>query len=154
MITLSSLKSRKKRSRRVGRGVGCKKGKTCGRGHKGDKSRSGYKRRLGQEGGQMPLFRKMPARGFTNGRFRSEGVSINLETLDQVFSDGEIVTLQALREKGLAPRRTPGGLKILGKGELKKQVTIEAHNFSQSARKKLEKAKIGFKEIPISPKTL
>lgn len=157
MITLSNLKNThraKKNVRRVGRGVGCKKGKTCGRGAKGDKSRSGYKRRYGQEGGQLPLYRKLPTRGFSNARFRLEVASVNLALIETHFKNGEVVNLENLREKGLIPRRQlPGGIKILGQGELKKKVTVEAHYFSQSAKDKLEKNSISYKEIPLGKVT-
>ncbi|MCI0382510.1 MAG: 50S ribosomal protein L15 [Chlamydiae bacterium] len=152
MITLANLKNthRKKRvRRRVGRGVGSKRGKTCGRGVKGDKARSGYKRREGHEGGQLPLYRKLPCRGFTNGRFRNTIHSINLAIINEIYRDGETVNLETLRSKGYAPRVAPGGLKILGKGELKKKVSIEAHHFSKSAKEKIEKSAIPFKEIAL-----
>lgn len=150
MITLSNLKNtvrKAQKSKRVGRGVGCKKGKTCGRGHKGDKSRSGYKRRSGKEGGQQPLYRKIPTRGFSNVRFRKEQFSINLEMIEERFADGEVVNFETLHLRGLAPRHAPGGLKILGQGELTKKVKIFATSFSQTAREKLEKASISFTEV-------
>lgn len=152
MITLSTLTNTHrpyKKVQRVGRGAGSKRGKTCGRGVKGYKSRTGYSRRYGHEGGQLPLYRKLPCRGFTNGRFTSEVVAVNLSRIDELFSDGEQVNLGTLRQKGLAPRRAAGGLKILGGGELTKKVTIEAHHFSQTARDKLEKASVSFKQIPL-----
>lgn len=157
MITLSNLKNThrpKKNVRRVGRGPGCKKGKTCGRGAKGDKSRSGYKRRYGQEGGQLPLYRKLPTRGFSNARFRLEVASINLALIEAHFKNGEVVNLESLQAKGLIPRRRlSGGVKILGQGELKKKVTLEAQYFSQSAKDKLEKNTISYKEIPLGKLT-
>lgn len=152
MITLSTLTNTHrpfKKVQRVGRGAGSKRGKTCGRGVKGYKSRTGYSRRYGHEGGQLPLYRKLPCRGFANGRFGSDVYAINLSRIDQLFSDGEKVDLGTLRLKGLAPRRASGGLKILGGGELTKKVTIEAHHFSQTAREKLEKASIKFKQIEL-----
>jgi len=156
MITLSNLKNthrQKKKVQRVGRGPGSNRGKTCSRGQKGDKARSGYKRRHGKEGGQLPLFRKLPKRGFPNGRFQKEVLSINLSLIESLYQDGETVNYQTLREKGLAPRRLPGGIKILGQGELKKKVSIEAHNFSKTAKEKLEKNSVSFKEIPLSTPT-
>ncbi|NGX45466.1 MAG: 50S ribosomal protein L15 [Chlamydiae bacterium] len=153
MITLSTLKNTHRYSskvQRVGRGPGSKRGKTSCRGVKGDKSRSGYKRRAGQEGGQLPLFRKLPVRGFSNARFRREVVSINLGLIEALYQDGETVNLQTLREKGLAPRQVPGGLKILGNGTITKKVTIEAHRFSKSAREQLEKVGISFNEISLN----
>jgi len=153
MITLSTLKNThryKSKIQRVGRGPGSKRGKTSGRGVKGDKSRSGYKRRAGQEGGQLPLFRKLPVRGFSNARFRKEVVSLNLGLIEALFEAGETVNLETLRDKGLAPRMVPGGLKILANGTLTKKVTIEAHRFSQAAREKLDKAGIAYTEITIN----
>ncbi len=156
MISLSQLKNHsrpKKKVQRVGRGPGSKRGKTSCRGVKGDKARSGYKTRLGQEGGQLPLFRKMPIRGFSHARFRKEVLSINLGLIDEVYKDGETVNYESLRSHGLAPRNIPGGIKILGQGELKKKVTIEAHRFSKSAKEKLEKGGIAFKELALRKAT-
>ena len=150
MITLSNLKNTsrpKKKVQRVGRGPGSNRGKTSNRGSKGDKARSGYKTRRPQEGGQLPLFRKMPTRGFTRGRHIKNSLSLNLSMIEAAFTDGEVVNFETLKQKGMAPRQLPGGIKILGQGELTKKVTIEAHRFSQSAREKLEKNKIPFKEL-------
>lgn len=150
MTNLANLKNThrvEKNGRRVGRGPGSKRGKTCGRGAKGDKSRSGYKRRRPQEGGQLPLFRKLPTRGFTNSRFKKEVISINLGLIDILYKDGETVNYESLRKKGLAPRLIPGGIKILGEGELTKKVTIEAHRYSHAAKEKLDKNGISYKEI-------
>lgn len=133
---------------RVGRGPGSK-GKTCGRGNKGDKSRSGYKRRFGNEGGQLPLYRKIPTRGFTNGRFRSDRHEINLAMIERYFSEGEEVTLEALQEKGLAPRKLSGGIKLLGQGDLKKKVSIRLHAISAGAKEKLEKSGISFETVSL-----
>lgn len=150
MINLANLINThrpKRKVQRIGRGPGSHRGKTCGRGAKGDKSRSGYKRRRPQEGGQLPLFRKLPTRGFTNSRFQREVLSINLGLIDILYKDGETVNFESLRKKGLAPRLVPGGIKILGEGELKKKVSIEAHRYSSSAKEKLEKNGISYKEI-------
>lgn len=150
MITLSSLANThrpKKKIQRVGRGLGSKRGKTCCRGAKGDKARSGYKRRFGHEGGQLPLYRKLPVKGFGNGKFRSVVHAVNLSLIEQLYKDGETVNLETLREKGYAPRAPGGGLKILSSGELKKKVNIEAHAFSKEAVQKLEKSKITFKVL-------
>ena len=124
-----------------GRGVGSKLGKTSGRGHKGAGSRSGWKSRARYEGGQLPLYRKMPERGFTRGRFLKRYDSINLEDIERLFNDGERVDLLALREKGILKGST-FGLKILGKGDLSKKVTIEANAISESAKEKLDRAGI------------
>ena len=91
MITLHNLKDSHRKSpnvQRVGRGIGSKRGKTCCRGHKGDKSRSGYKRRYGKEGGQLPLYRKLPTRGFSNLGFKEQPFSINLSRIEEIFEDG------------------------------------------------------------------
>lgn len=155
MITLSTLTNplrAPKKVQRVGRGIGSRRGKTCGRGSKGDKARRGYKRRYGHEGGQLPLYRKLPCRGFPNTRFQSEVCAINLSMIENLYANGEVVNLKTLREKGLAPRRVPGGLKILGDGELSKKVTIEAHAFSKTAQEKLDKMSIAYKVIPLTLK--
>jgi large subunit ribosomal protein L15 len=128
-----------KRSRkRVGRGPGSGTGKTAGKGHKGQKSRTGYSRRFGFEGGQMPLARRLPKRGFTN-IFRVEYEVVNLRDLERVFADGDAVSPEALAAKGLVH----GGkrlVKILGDGELGKKLAVRAHKFSASARSGIEKA--------------
>ena len=150
MSTLSTLKNTTritKNVQRVGRGEGSGRGKTCCRGHKGDKSRSGYKRRYGQEGGQLPLYRKMPRRGFSRGRFVKEGLSINFSLINTLFKDGDVVSVETLRMRGYAPRLLPGGLKILAVGKLEKKVTIEAHAYSANAKKMLEEQKIEHKIV-------
>src|ERR1700691_964619 len=103
MISLNTLKNTSrpaKNRKRVGRGIGSKSGKTCGRGEKGAGARAGYKRRLGKEGGNMPLFMKLPIRGSSNVRFRREYHTVNLDQLNHVFEDGETVNLEALKERG------------------------------------------------------
>jgi large subunit ribosomal protein L15 len=150
MITLSKLKNTdrpKKKVQRVGRGMGSKRGKTCGRGIKGDKARQGYKTRDGYEGGQLPLYRKLPCRGFAQGRFRSTVFAITLGRINELFADGEVVNLETLREKGCSTRRALGGLKVLSGGELKKKVSIEAHGFSAAAKEQLEKHSIPFTSL-------
>ena len=122
--------------KRVGRGPGSGHGKTAGRGNKGQKSRSGYRHQRGFEGGQMPLHRRVPKRGFTN-IFRIEYDVVNLSALE-AFDAGENVTPQKLAEKRLARGRRP--VKILGDGELKKPLTVSAHKFSASARSRIEAA--------------
>jgi large subunit ribosomal protein L15 len=124
--------------KRVGRGVGSGKGKTAGKGHNGQRSRSGDLPRIGFEGGQMPLFRRMPKRGFTNARFRKHYTLVNIESLE-AFDAGEVVDLTAVLEKGLA-RKTGDMLKVLGQGDLSKELTIKAHKFSKSAQAKIESA--------------
>lgn len=150
MITLSQLSNThrpKKKVQRVGRGPGSGRGKTSCRGNKGDKARSGYKQRYGEEGGQKPLYRRLPTRGFPNGRFRSEVVAVNLSLLNELFNDGDVVNFDTLRDKGYAPREVKGGLKILANGDLTKKITIEAHAFSEAAKEKLEKQRIPFKVV-------
>jgi large subunit ribosomal protein L15 len=128
-----------KRSRkRVGRGPGSGNGKTAGKGHKGQKSRSGYSRRFGFEGGQMPLVRRLPKRGFTN-IFRVEFQVVNLRDLERVFADGDTVTAEALVAKGLA-RGGKRPVKLLGEGEISKKLVVQVHKFSASARAGIEKA--------------
>ena len=124
--------------RRVGRGPGSGMGKTSTRGHKGAGARSGWRRKLGFEGGQMPLYRRVPKRGFTNARFRTEYTIINVEKLSS-FGDGEVVDLAAILEKGLASMHTPL-LKVLGDGALSKKLTVRAHKFSATAKRKIEEA--------------
>lgn len=147
MVTLNTLKNNIKRKsrKRVGRGLGSKSGKTCGRGEKGAGSRSGYKRRYGKEGGNMPLFMKIPIRGFSNFEFRVEHDSVNLDQIDYMFEDGDTVNAETLKGKGFVNGKN--GIKILGKGELKKKVTIQAHAMSNTAREKLTAAKIAFEII-------
>ena len=131
----------KKKGKRVGRGIGSGKGKTCGKGHKGAKARSGggtYN--PGFEGGQMPLMRRIPKRGFTN-KFKKEWALINVGVLETVASvtDGVVVDKDFLiKNKLLRKKRFP--IKILGKGELKKSITVKANAFSESAKKAIEEA--------------
>lgn len=126
----------KKTRKRVGRGPGSGTGKTSGRGHKGQKARSGYARRPAFEGGQMPLNRRLPKRGFHHAN-RYERAIVNLDALERVFEAGAEVTPAVLVESGLVKAR-PGGVKVLGRGELTKKLTVRAHAFSPSARKKIE----------------
>ena len=127
----------KRTRKRVGRGPGSGNGKTAGRGHKGQKSRSGYSRRYGFEGGQMPLVRRIPKRGFTN-LFRVEYQVVNVEDLERLFEAGDEISAEMLVAKGLV--RPKQLVKILGMGELKKSLVVHAHKFSGSARSKIEAA--------------
>jgi large subunit ribosomal protein L15 len=139
-IGLSNLKpprGSRKQKVRVGRGIGSKLGRTAGRGQKGQKSRSGYKRRRGFEGGQMPLHRRIPKRGFHNPT-RKEFSVVNLSSLN-AFAAGETVTPETLRGHGLV-RRATGSIKILGDGALNVALTVHAHAFSGSAREKISAA--------------
>jgi large subunit ribosomal protein L15 len=124
--------------KRIGRGQGSGNGKTAGRGHKGAKSRSGFHYKRGFEGGQMPLHRRVPKRGFHNP-FRVEYYVVNLDTLGERFDAGTVVTLDLLRERGLVqgPKRP---LKVLGRGEIGKALTIQAHKFSGRAAEKIAAA--------------
>jgi large subunit ribosomal protein L15 len=122
--------------KRIGRGPGSGHGKTAGRGHKGQKSRSGYRHQRGFEGGQMPLHRRVPKRGFTN-IFRVEYDVVNISDLER-FDAGDSVTPEKLAERRLAHGRRP--VKILGDGELKKALTVSAHKFSASAKSRIEAA--------------
>jgi len=138
--SLSNLrppKGSRKKKVRVGRGMGSKLGKTAGAGNKGQKSRRGYSRRRGFEGGQMPLHRRMPKRGFHN-LFRVEYSILNLAELN-VFPAGETVTPELLRAHGFV-RRNRDRVKILGDGELTTKIAIHAHAFSASAKEKITKA--------------
>jgi large subunit ribosomal protein L15 len=124
--------------KRIGRGPGSGLGKTSGRGHKGWGQRSGTSRRPGYEGGQMPIYRRVPKRGFTNARFRTEYTVVNVETLS-AFDDGATVDLAAVLSHGLASKVSPL-FKVLGNGDLGKKLTVRAQKFSQSAVQKIEAA--------------
>jgi len=124
--------------KRIGRGHGSGNGKTAGRGHKGAKSRSGFKFKRGFEGGQMPLHRRVPKRGFHNP-FRVEYDVVNLDTLGAKFDAGAVVTPDALREKGIVSGSTKR-IKVLARGEVGKQLTVHAHKFSGKAAEKIAAA--------------
>ena len=141
MIRLHSMRTRpgsKHRVKRLGCGESSGHGKTSGKGHKGQKARSGGSIRLGFEGGQMPLIRRLPKRGFNNAAFHKNYAIVNLTDLAS-FKEGTVVNEQLLREAKLL-RGKGAGLKILGDGELKHALTIEADKISASAREKIEKA--------------
>ena len=121
--------------KRLGRGVGSQLGKTSGKGHKGAKARSGGGKRPGFEGGQMPLTRRLPKRGFTN-IFGKEYATVNVSKLN-CFEDGTVVTNEVLVEAGLI-KKTLDGVKILGGGELTKKLTVQVTKFAQSAKEKIE----------------
>jgi|KBSMisStaDraftv2_1062788.scaffolds.fasta_scaffold128454_2 large subunit ribosomal protein L15 len=140
-MSLSNLrppKGAKHARKRVGRGPGSGHGKTASRGSKGAKSRSGFRFKRGFEGGQMPLHRRVPKRGFTN-IFRVEYAVVNLDTLAEVFEAGSAVTPELLRERGLV-RQARAPIKVLGRGEISKALTVRAHRFSGSAAEKIAKA--------------
>ncbi|MDD4170934.1 MAG: 50S ribosomal protein L15 [Syntrophomonas sp.] len=136
-MKLEELKSppgANKRTKRVGRGIGSGHGKTSTRGHKGQKARSGGGIRLGFEGGQMPLQRRIPKRGFTN-IFRKEYAIVNVQDLN-CFDDGSIVTIELLQQAGLI-NKVNTGVKLLGDGELEKRLTVQVHKCSRQAEEKL-----------------
>jgi large subunit ribosomal protein L15 len=140
-MRLNNLKPRpgaKHRVKRLGCGESSGHGKTSGKGHKGQKARSGGSIRLGFEGGQMPLIRRLPKRGFNNSAFKTRYALVNLDELE-VFDAGSQINEQLLREKGLISGKFDG-LKILGRGEITKKLTVEADKFSESARQKIEQA--------------
>ena len=123
--------------KRVGRGQGSGNGKTAGRGHKGAQSRSGYKQKRGFEGGQMPLHRRTPKRGFHNP-FRVEYAVVNLDQLSERFEEGTTVTVELLHAAGMVPKAMP--VKVLGRGDATKKLTVHAHKFSASAAEKIAAA--------------
>ena len=122
-------------TKRLGRGIGSGLGKTSGKGHKGAKARSGGGKRPGFEGGQMPMYRRIPKRGFHNP-FRVEYATINVGRLE-IFENGTVVTAETLKEAGLISK-VMDGVKILGNGELTKKLTVEAAKFTDSAKEKIE----------------
>ena len=127
-----------KSTKRVGRGIGSGTGKTSTKGHKGQWARSGGGVRPGFEGGQMPLIRRIPKRGFKN-HFRKEFTTVNVSAFE-VFENGTVITAELLRDKGIIGKVEAYGLKVLGNGELTKNVTVQANKFTQSAVEKIEKA--------------
>jgi large subunit ribosomal protein L15 len=138
LSNLKPPKGMKHPKKRIGRGQGSGNGKTAGRGHKGAKSRSGFKFKRGFEGGQMPLHRRVPKRGFHNP-FRVEYEVVNLDQLAAKFDAGAVVTPELLRERGLVPRGT-APIKILARGDVGKALTVRAHKFSGTAADKLKAA--------------
>ena len=148
-MRLHDLKPRpgaKHRRKRLGQGESSGHGKTSGRGGKGQTARSGSSIRIGFEGGQMPLIRRIPKRGFNNARFTKQFIAVNVGELNQ-FDDGARVDEAALKAAGLANGRADG-VKILGEGELSKKLTVSAHAFSASAKAKIE-AKGGACEVVV-----
>lgn len=127
-----------KEKKRVGRGSGSGLGKTCGRGQKGQKARSGGSINPVFEGGQLPLYRRLPKRGFSNAMFKTEYAVINIEELNR-FEDGTVVTPALLRETGIIKNQL-SGIKVLGEGKLEKKLTIQANKFSKSALEKIEES--------------
>lgn len=133
--TLKPADGARKKEIRVGRGIGSGVGKTCGRGHKGQKARSGGGVRPGFEGGQMPIYRRLPKRGFKN-IWAKKFAEVNVETLNR-FDDGAVVDAVALVEVGIL-KNVLDGVKVLGKGEITKKLTVKLQAFSKSAKEKIE----------------
>ena len=140
-VTQNSLRPAKgstHKKKRVGRGPGSGLGKTAGRGEKGQKSRSGYSAKVGFEGGQMPLHRRLPKRGFTN-IFKKRWLEVSLSALEQNFEANEEVTPEVLHQRGII-KKAQHDVVVLGTGELGKPLRVSAHRFTKSAREKIEKA--------------
>lgn len=135
---LSPAAGSTKARKRIGRGPASGQGKTAGKGHKGQLARAGRGMRAGFEGGQMPLQRRVPKRGFNN-IFRTEMAIVNVATLDKYFEDGDTVTVEALLEKGIL-NKTLDGVKVLGQGGISKKLTVQVNAFSDSAKSKIEAA--------------
>ncbi len=133
------------KKKRVGRGPGSGLGKTAGKGHKGQKSRSGYSSKIGFEGGQMPLQRRLPKRGFTN-IFKKKWLEVSLSKLEENFDAGDEITPEILHERGLI-KKAKHDLVILGTGEMSKALKISAHRFTKTAKDKIEKAGGSITEI-------
>ena len=131
---------KRKKRKRIGRGIGSGHGKTSTKGHKGHSSRQGFKYGALFEGGQMPLARRVPKRGFFNGAFKKDFAIVNLSSLDACYDAGAVVDEAALRARGLVKGRHDDGVKILGDGELTKPLTVHAHKFSESAAAKIAAA--------------
>lgn len=138
LSSLTNVPGARKRAKRVGRGCGSGMGKTSTRGQKGQNARKGHKQKLGFEGGQMPLVRRLPKRGFNNNRFRLAAHPVNLSTLEKAFNAGDEVTAQTLVAKGISDNKRPL-FKVLAQGELTKKLTVKVP-CSASAKAKIEAA--------------
>ncbi len=145
---LSPRPGAKHRKKRVGCGESSGHGKTSGRGGKGQTARSGGSIRLGFEGGQMPLLRRIPKRGFNNKSFATRFATVNVGDLNRLFEDGATVTPETLAERGLTIRKC-AGVKVLGDGELSKKLTVKAQAFSATAKEKIGKAGGACEELPM-----
>ncbi|MCF7936241.1 MAG: 50S ribosomal protein L15 [Synergistales bacterium] len=130
---------RTRRKKRLGQGIGTGKGKTSGKGHKGQKSRAGGGVRLGFEGGQMPLERRIPKRGFNNARYARHYQIVNIDQLEKAFDEGAVVDTETLRKAGMI-KNAKLPVKVLGDGELSKSLTVKAGTFSASAAAKIKEA--------------
>ncbi len=133
---ITAITGRYKKRKRIGRGKGSGHGKTCGRGHKGCGSRPGSSARLTYEGGQMPLFRRLPKRGFNNYNFSRRYEIVNISQLERIFDDGAAINVQELATAGLVDS-FKSKVKVLGDGELTKKLMVTAHKFSKSAEQKI-----------------
>lgn len=133
---ITTIAGRYKKRKRIGRGKGSGHGKTCGRGHKGCGSRPGSSARLTYEGGQMPLFRRLPKRGFNNYNFARRYEIVNISQLERIFDDGAAINVQELVTAGLVDS-SKSKVKVLGDGELTKKLMVTAHKFSKSAEQKI-----------------
>jgi len=149
--TLKNGSKPSKRRKRVGRGIGSNMGKTSCRGHKGAGSRAGAKSRARYEGGQVPLYRKMPVRGFTRGRFLKRVDIVNFDNIEQLYNDGEVVNLETLRARGFLKGHSYG-VKLLSHGELTKKVSFEVQGISKGAQAKLEELQLSYKVEPLKKK--
>ena len=138
LSNLTNTPGARERRKRVGRGCGSGMGKTSTRGHKGQNARKGHKQKLGFEGGQMPLVRRLPKRGFNNARFRVEALAVNVSTLEKLFNAGDEITVESLAAKGLSDNKRPR-VKILATGELTKKFTVKVP-CSAAAKAKIEAA--------------
>ena len=137
---LSAPQGANKKPKRVGRGSSSGLGTTAGKGNKGQQSRSGGKTYVGFEGGQMPLYRRIARKGFSNYPFKKEYVCINVELLETKYNDGETVNKDSLLEKGFISSKSNSMVKVLGNGEITKKLTVEVDKVSASAKEKIEKA--------------
>ena len=135
---LSPVPGSTKERKRIGRGPASGQGKTAGKGHKGQKARAGRGMQIGFEGGQMPLQRRIPKRGFNN-IFRKEFATVNIASLEKAFNDGDTVTIEALVASGLV-KKTLDGVKVLGNGEIAKKLTVQVNAYSETAKSKIEAA--------------
>ena len=138
LSSLTNVPGARKGFKRVGRGGGSGLGKTCGRGNKGQFSRKGHKAKLGFEGGQMPLVRRLPKRGFNNAAFNAKALAVNVADLEKKFEAGAEVTIESLAKAGFTDNKAPK-IKILGNGELTKKLTVKVP-CSAAAKAKIEKA--------------
>ena len=144
LSNISYTEGSKKKRNRVGRGTSSGSGKTSGKGHKGQKARSGYSRKAGFEGGQLPLFKRIPKRGFSNYEFKIKYAIINVEDLN-VFEESVEVNPEILKDAGMIKNQLDG-IKILGNGTLNKKLIVKAHSFTKTAKEKIE-AKGGKVEV-------